>query len=147
MAIVQKARPKNRTGQRGLTLFELLVVLAILAFLATLVAPRVVGYLGRAKSDIARSQAANIAASLELFFLDHGRYPTEEEGLAALVDGPVNSTQWHGPYLKEETALTDPWGRVYLYTPDQNIDAFEVVSLGRDGTEGGSGEDADIRKR
>lgn len=147
MAIVQKARPKNRTRQRGLTLFELLVVLAILAFLATLVAPRVVGYLGRAKGDIARSQAANIAASLELFFLDHGRYPNEQEGLIALVDAPANSPDWRGPYLKEATALTDPWGRAYLYTPDQNGDAFEVVSLGRDGTDGGDGEDADIRKK
>lgn len=138
---------KSSSKQRGLTLFELLVVLAILAFLATLVAPRVVGYLGRAKSDIARSQAANIAASLELFFLDYGRYPTNEEGLIALVEAPAGSTEWRGPYLKEETALTDPWGRPYLYSPETSAEAFEVASLGRDGAEGGDGEDADIRKR
>lgn len=136
-----------RRRQRGLTLFELLVVLAILAFLATLVAPRVVSYLGRAKTDVARAQAANIASSLELFFLDYGRYPTEEEGLEALVEAPANDDSWRGPYLKEESALTDPWGRPYLYAPDENSDAFEVASLGRDGEEGGDGENADIRKR
>jgi general secretion pathway protein G len=137
----------DRRRQRGLTLFELLVVLAILAFLATLVAPRVVGYLGRAKSDIARTQASNIASSLELFFLDYGRYPTNEEGLQALVEAPGNAEHWRGPYLKEESALTDPWGRAYIYAPDEAALAFEVVSLGRDGEDGGDGENADIRKR
>lgn len=138
---------QKRLNQCGLTLFELLVVLAILAFLATLVAPRVVGYLGRAKTDIARSQAANIASSLELFFLDYGRYPTEEEGLQALVAVPAGSSEWRGPYMKEETALIDPWGRSYLYTANEAGNAFEVSSLGRDGEEGGDGEDVDIHKK
>lgn len=133
--------------QRGLTLFELLVVLAILAFLATIVAPRVVGYLGRAKSDIARAQASNIASSLELFFLDFERYPTNEEGLAALAEAPEGAEGWRGPYLKDASGLTDPWGRPYLYEPDAESDAFEIVSLGRDGAEGGEGENADIRKK
>ncbi len=137
----------QKLRQRGLTLFELLIVLAILAFLATLVAPRVVGYLGRAKSDIARTQAANIASSLELFFLDYGRYPNDSEGLRALIEAPAGATEWRGPYMKEETALIDPWGRAYLYRADAASDAFEVISLGRDGAEGGDGEDADIRKK
>jgi general secretion pathway protein G len=123
------------------------VVLAILAFLATLVAPRVVGYLGRAKADIARTQAANIASSLELFFLDFGRYPTEEEGLAALIRAPDGAAEWSGPYMKEESGLTDPWGQLYLYAPAEGGNTFEVASLGRDGKEGGDGEDADIRRR
>lgn len=143
----ENTRFNKKHRQRGLTLFELLVVLAILAFLATLVAPRVVGYLGRAKSDIARAQAANIASSLELFFLDYGRYPTEEEGLKALVEAPGETSEWRGPYLKEESALSDPWGRPYVYAPETGADAFEVISLGRDGAEGGDGEDADIRKK
>ena len=144
---MQTKHNDKRNRQRGLTLFELLVVLAILAFLATLVAPRVVGYLGRAKGDIARAQAANIASSLELFFLDHGRYPNGTEGLVALIAAPGDSADWQGPYLKEETALTDPWGRAYLYAPDDGLDGFEVISLGRDGEEGGGGEDADIHKK
>lgn len=137
----------NRAHQRGLTLFELLIVLAILAFLAALVAPRVVGYLGRAKSDIARTQASNLASSLELFFLDFERYPTTDEGMDALVTAPEGSGDWRGPYLKDESGLLDPWGRPYLYETNEGGDAFEVISLGRDGVEGGDGEDADIRKK
>ena len=133
--------------QQGLTLFELLVVLAILAFLAALVAPRVVGYLGRAKGDIARAQAASLAASLELFYLDFDRYPTSEEGLSALVEAPPGALHWQGPYLKEAAGLIDPWGRDYVYLLDENTIGFEIVSYGRDGAEGGQGEDADIRKR
>lgn len=138
---------KKRITQRGLTLFELLIVLAILAFLAALVAPRVVGYLGRAKSDIAKSQAANLVASLELFYLDFERYPTAEEGLQTLVTAPEDSNLWRGPYLKDASGLIDPWGRPYLYKSFSADDEFEVSSLGRDGVEGGDGEDADFRKR
>ncbi len=142
-----QAKTLHQRRQQGLTLFELLIVLAILAFIATLVAPRVVGYLGRAKSDIARTQAANLASSLELYFLDFGRYPTPDEGLAALVAAPENAETWLGPYLKDESGLTDPWGRAYLYSVAETGDAFEVYTLGRNGEEGGDGEDADIRKK
>ena len=133
--------------QRGLTLFELLVVLAILALLATLIAPRVVGYLGRAKTDIARSNVAGIASSLELFYLDYGRYPTSEEGLAILASAPDPDTDnlWRGPYIKDETNFTDPWGRAYVLEVDD--DAFTIKSLGRDGKPGGDGENTDIVKR
>ncbi len=140
---------KNNRNQHGLTLIELLVVLAILAFLATLVAPRVITYLGRAKSDVARSQIANIASALELFYFDMGRYPAPEEGLSSLVLKPETQTQtgpkWRGPYLKEEKGLTDPWGRSYLYTLI-DPDLFKVSSLGRDGAPGGDDEDADLEK-
>ncbi|MGE0408703.1 MAG: type II secretion system major pseudopilin GspG [Amphiplicatus sp.] len=139
-------RYTNKRSERGLTLFELLVVLAILAFLATLVAPRVIGYLGRAKGDVARSQASNIAASLELFFLDFNRYPTAQEGLAILVEAPPNTPQWRGPYLKDASGLIDPWGRSFLYDVGNGETSFEVISLGRDGAESGKGEDADIHK-
>ncbi|MEQ8936432.1 MAG: type II secretion system major pseudopilin GspG [Amphiplicatus sp.] len=140
-------KARRAAMQRGLTLFELLVVLAILAFLATLVAPRVVGYLGRAKSDVATTQASNIAAALELFFLDYDRYPTKEEGLAVLTTEPADAPQWRGPYLKEESGLTDPWGRPFVYEIDEEGDRFAVISLGRDGEEGGDGENSDIRRR
>lgn len=140
-------RGDGGSAERGLTLFELLVVLAILAFIAALVAPRVVGYLGRAKSDIAATQAANISAALELFFLDFQRYPTQDEGLAALIDPPADTALWRGPYLKDAAGLVDPWGRPYLYEHEAGADSVAVVSLGRDGVEGGDGEDADIRRR
>ena len=134
-------------SQRGLTLFELLVVLAILALLATLVAPRVIGYLGRAKSDVALGQMANIVSALELYALDAGQYPTPEEGLIALVEAPEGVATWLGPYLRETQGLTDPWGRDYLYTVDETTALFTISSLGRDGAEGGEGEDADLFKR
>lgn len=136
-----------RGSQAGLTLFELLVVLAILALLATIVAPRVVGYLGRAKADVARSQAASIAASLELFFLDFGRYPSDAEGLGALLAEPGDTQTWRGPYFKEASGLIDPWGKPYLYSVDAGGEAFTVTSYGRDGVEGGEGDDADIHKK
>ena len=140
-------RTIHRNGQRGLTLFELLVVLAILALLSTLIAPRVIGYLGRAKTEIAKSQTANIAASLELFYLDLGRYPSVDEGLMSLIEPPNGLSAWRGPYMKEASALTDPWGRQYIYTPDDTFDAFTIISYGRDGKEGGEHDDADILKR
>lgn len=140
-------RTYSRKAQAGLTLFELLVVLAILAFLAGIVAPRVIGYLGRAKSDVAESQAANISASLELFFLDLGRYPTSDEGLAALVDAPQDLAGWRGPYLKDPSGLIDPWGRPYVYEVEVDTEQASVRSLGRDGAPGGDGEDRDIEKR
>lgn len=136
-----------KLGQKGLTLFELLVVLAILALLATLVAPRIIGYLGRAKSDLALGQMANIASALELYALDAGQYPTPEQGLVALVQAPDGADTWLGPYLREANGLTDPWGRDYLYKVDDTTALFTVSTLGRDGTEGGKGEDADLFKR
>ncbi|MEM9496147.1 MAG: type II secretion system major pseudopilin GspG [Pseudomonadota bacterium] len=140
---------KNRTDrktQRGMSLFELLVVLTIMALLATLVAPRVVGYLGRAKADVARSQLSNLSTAMELFFLDYGRYPTPEEGLGALVAAPAGSAEmWRGPYFKDQSGLDDPWGRPFQLTVNADAETFEIVSLGRDGEEGGDDDDADIR--
>lgn len=125
-------------------MIELLIVLAILGFLASLIAPRVIGYLGRAKSDIAVSQLSNLATSLELYYLDMGQYPTSDEGLESLVKAPPGNDLWLGPYLKEESALNDPWGEPYKYSVDG--DSFRIWSLGRDGEEGGAGEDRDLSK-
>ena len=139
---------KRRHSQRGLTLYELLIVLAILAMLATLIAPRVVGYLGRAKSDTAKTQLANIATSLELYYYDQGQYPSPDQGLAALVTKPADAPRWNGPYLQASETPLDPWGRPYRYrTVDEAGRGFEIVSLGADGAEGGDGENADIRSK
>lgn len=135
-----------RSGERGLTLFELLVVLAIIALLATIIAPRVIGYLGRAKSDVARSQLASLSTSVELFYFDVGRYPTKAESLGALVSAPSGAAAWRGPYLKDVSGLSDPWGRPYGYEADAAAEKFRVFTLGRDGAVGGNGEDADISK-
>jgi len=126
----------------GFTLLELLVVLAILALLAGLVAPRVIGYLGGARTDTARMQMHNIEASLDLYRLDVGRYP---ESLDALIQRPSGVDKWNGPYLKKDSGLTDPWGAPYQYRIPGQHGEFDIFSLGADKAEGGEGEDQDVK--
>lgn len=136
-------RPR-RDGEEGFTLLELLVVLAIMGLLAAIVAPQVLKYLGASRSQTAKVQIQNISAALELFKLDVGRYPTQEEGLAALVTAPASATGWNGPYLQKSSALQDPWAQPYLYrVPGQHGDA-DVYTLGSDKAEGGAGEARDV---
>jgi general secretion pathway protein G len=131
-------------AQAGFSLMELLVALVILALVMGIVAPRVIGYLSRAKSQTAEAQVKNIQGALDLFLMDVGRYPTETEGLEALMEAPAGSAGWAGPYLDEEAVPTDPWGKPYLYASTEDGLRVRVYSLGRDGTEGGEGEDADV---
>ena len=128
----------------GFTLIELLVVLVILGLLAGLVGPRVLSYLGGAKSDTANLQIEELGAGLDLFYLETGRYPTSDEGLIALVEHPVNVSNWHGPYLKKKTIPKDPWGRDYYYQSPGENGPYDLVSYGMDGTEGGEQDNQDI---
>jgi general secretion pathway protein G len=125
----------------GFTLLELLVVLGILTIIAAVAAPQVLAYLGQARSQTAEVQIRNIGTALELFYLHNGGYPSEEVGLAALVERPPDLPTWRGPYLRGDSGIVDPWGRPYLYrAPGQHGD-FDVWTLGRNGQEGGTGED------
>ena len=118
---------------RGFTLLELLVVVVIIGLLAGYVAPRYFSQVGKSEVQVARAQIDAFEKALDQYRLDKRRYPTAEEGLAAVQ-----------PYLKK-TLPTDPWGRPYVYRANGTKNGeFEVVSLGRDGKTGGSGEDADI---
>ena len=136
---------RGRRGAAGFTLIELLVVLVILGLLLGLVGPRVLGYLATAKSDAAHLQIEHLAATLDLFRLDVGRYPSEKEGLAALVRRPESIEQWRGPYLNSKDVPADPWGRPYHYRmPSQHGGTYDLFSLG---AEGGEGEDGDVRHR
>jgi len=128
---------------RGVTILEVLIVLAIIALLASVVAPRVLGYLGRAQTTTAQTQINNLSAAVGYFSIDVGRLPTEAEGLSVLFTAPPSAESWAGPYLGSEGAIVDPWGRDYIYiaTDDGN---FTIMSFGRDGREGGTGQDADI---
>lgn len=128
----------------GFTLIELLVVLAILTLLAGLVGPKVLNQLGGAKSKTANVQIADLDKSLELFKLDVGRYPTTQEGLAALVTKPGNANGWNGPYLKGGLP-NDPWGNPYRYSNTGANGGVEIYTLGADNAVGGEGESADIR--
>jgi general secretion pathway protein G len=131
-------------GERGFTLVELLVVITIIALIMGIVGPRVLNYLSESKAKAAKIQIESFASALDLFFLDTGRYPNGPEGLTALVRRPGNITAWNGPYLKGGLVPPDPWGNPYVYrAPGQN-GAYDILSYGSDGTEGGTGAGQDI---
>ena len=127
----------------GFTLLELLVVVAILGMLVGYVAPRYFGQLGKSEVTTARAQVEALGTALDQYRLDTGRYPTTELGLAALLERPQNEPKWNGPYLKKNVPL-DPWGKPYLYKSPGERGEYDLVSLGKDGQQGGSGENADI---
>lgn len=135
---------KQKTKKNGFTLLELLVVLAILGLLAAIVGPQVLRYLGSSKTQTAQVQVKNIAASLQLFRLDAGRYPTNAEGLNALIKAPASIPIWNGPYLPDASAITDPWGKPYLLRVPGQHGEVDIYSLGSDGAAGGSGEARDV---
>ena len=128
----------------GFTLLELMVVLIILAIVATFAVPQVMKYLGSAKSKAAVIQISNLATVLDLYQLETGRLPTTSEGLAALVERPPSAEIWNGPYIKKQESLIDPWGREYEYRAPGEHGAYDLFSLGADAAEGGEGEDEDV---
>jgi general secretion pathway protein G len=134
----------RRVAQKGFTLLELLVVLVILGMLASLAGPRVMKYIGSAKSDTARLQIEEFSAALDLFKLETGRYPDAQEGLQALVQAPPGVSNWNGPYLRKSSIPKDPWGFDYHWVSPGEHGAFDIFSLGADNREGGEGEDKDI---
>ncbi len=134
----------GRRGERGFTLIELLVVLVILGLLAALAGPRVLGYLGGARSDAARLQLQSLEQALDLYRLDTGTYPTTQQGLQALIRDP-GVRGWRGPYLDAGSVPLDPWGRPYVYRSPGERGLFDLFSLGADGAPGGTGEAADVR--
>lgn len=138
------SRPGLPQGEAGFTLVELLVMLAILAMLAALVGPRVVGYLGSSKAQTAKIQIESLSAALQLYRVDNGRYPTTSEGLRALVERPASAPSWNGPYLTKREVPRDPWGRDYAYRAPTESGSFEITTLGADNQKGGTGENADI---
>lgn len=140
------SRSTGGRAQAGFTLIELLVVLVILVLLASLVGPRVIGYLGSSRTKAAKVQVESLSSALELFRLDTGRYPTTSEGLKALVDAPGGTNGWNGPYLTKREVPIDPWGRPYNYRSD-GVASFDIFSLGADNQPGGSGENEDVYSR
>ncbi len=135
---------QKRSQKAGLTLLEMMVVLAIIALIAGLAGPRLMESFGRAKSKSAEIQMGNLKSAVQLFYLDVGRYPSEAEGLEALLRAPDGASTWRGPYLDNETNLNDPWERRYLFRAPGATQPFEISSYGRDGKAGGTSEDSDI---
>ncbi len=135
---------RQRRSESGFTLLELLVVLAIMGMLAAIIAPQVIRYLGTSRTQTAKVQIQYVMQGLELFRVDVGRYPTQQEGLVALVNPTPSAPNWNGPYLKKESALQDPWGNPYLYQIPGQHGEVDVYSLGSDKAPGGTGEAQDV---
>ena len=131
------------TRERGFTLLELLVVLVIIGLLAGYVAPRYFSQVGKSEVKVAQAQMDAFDKALVQFRLDVGRFPTTEEGLDALVKKPPNEPKWNGPYLSKAVP-NDPWNRPYLYRNPGEKGDFDLITLGKDGKPGGTGEDADL---
>jgi general secretion pathway protein G len=134
----------RRGADHGFTLLELLVVLVILGLLSAFVAPQVLKYLGGAKTDAAKIQIQNLASTLDLYRLEVGRYPSQEEGIEALVEQPSGVETWNGPYVRKREQLLDPWGNTYVYRAPGEHGEYDLYSLGADATEGGEGENQDV---
>ncbi len=132
----------HRPG-RGFTLLELLVVMVVIGLLAGYVGPRYFGQIGKSEVKAAKAQLDALEKALDQYRLDVGRYPTSEAGLAALVTKPSNEARWAGPYLKKAVP-SDPWGRAYVYKSPGQHGEYDLVSYGKDGQPGGTGENEDI---
>jgi general secretion pathway protein G len=131
-------------NEDGFTLIEMLVVLGIIGLMTALVAPQVVGYLGRAKTDTAKAEIRNIGMALDMFKLDTGRYPSGQEGLAILISKPDRLASWSGPYLKQKNVPADPWGHTYTYRQPGQNGPYDLFTLGADAQVGGTGENQDV---
>jgi len=127
----------------GFTLIELLIVMIILGMLAALVAPRMFSKIGSSKQKTAKTQISLFETALDTYRLDMGKYPTTDQGLAALREKPDSDDNWDGPYLPKEVPL-DPWGEPYVYKfPSEHSD-YEISSYGADKQHSGEDENADI---
>jgi general secretion pathway protein G len=140
---LQRSPRRRRRREGGFTLVEILVVITIIGLIMALVGPRVLNYLSESKAKAAKIQIESFASALDLYYLDLGRYPTTNEGLGALTQGN-NAPGWNGPYLRGGVVPNDPWGHSYVYRAPGQRAPYEIVSLGSDGQEGGSGTAADI---
>lgn len=127
----------------GFTLLELLVVMVIIGLLAGYVGPKYFGQIGKSEIKVARAQLDALEKALDQYRLDTGHYPAPESGLAALIQKPPNEAKWDGPYLKKIVPM-DPWGRPYIYKLPGEHGEYDLVSYGKDGQPGGTGEASDI---
>jgi general secretion pathway protein G len=134
----------DRRNEQGFTLVEMLVVITIIGLIMGLIGPRVLNYLSESKVKAAKIQLQSFGSALDLFYLDAGRFPSTAEGLTALVQRTPGVAAWNGPYLKGGNVPNDPWSNPYIYRSPGERGAYEIMSYGSDGQEGGSGIAADI---
>ena len=133
----------RRGVANGFTLLELLVVVTIIGLLAAYVGPKYFSQLGKSEQGVAKAQVEAFARALDAYRLDVGYYPTTEEGLNALLTRPNNVARWNGPYL-QKAVPPDPWGRTFIYRAPGVAGDFDIISFGKDGQPGGTGDAADV---
>ena len=146
MLSIRKKTIFSKHLNSGFTLIELLIVMVILGLLASLVGPRLFGQLDASKVKAAKTQIEMMGSALDTYRLDLNRYPTTDEGLAPLWEKPSDpalADRWRGPYLKKKVEK-DPWGNTYVFKSPGDKGDYDLSSLGADGKEGGSGDNADI---
>jgi general secretion pathway protein G len=137
---------RNRRKNKAFTLVELLVVIMLLALIASVYVPKMFKGMDAQRKKLARTKMANIESAILTFQLDCGRLPDESVGLEELITRPADlEDKWKGPYLKK-SELLDPWENPYIYVEEGeiNIGSFDLISYGKDGVDGGEGEDEDI---
>ncbi len=127
-----------------MTLIEILVVLVLIGIVLGIVGGNFIGRGEKAKADAAKIEIGQIGQALDLYKLETGRYPSSSDGLQALVTAPSGASNWNGPYWKKAQIPKDPWGNEYRYTSPGQKGAYDILSLGADGKEGGEGANKDI---
>ncbi|MBF0384384.1 MAG: type II secretion system major pseudopilin GspG [Candidatus Omnitrophica bacterium] len=131
----------RKEKRSGFTMIEIMLVVIIIGILGAMVMPNITGKSEQARKAAARADIeANLSASLDLYEMDNGRFPTTEQGLKGLLVKPTSSPEpanWNGPYLKKKKMPLDPWGREYVYVSPgaRNEGEYDLSSLGRDGVE------------
>ncbi len=132
----------------GYTLTELVVVIVVLGLVAAAVTPQIIGRFRRSKSQSAMLQMQTIGAAVDMFYVDMGRYPTEAEGINALWVAPtadVGGNAWTGPYVREQSTLSDPWNVEFIYIPpDSVLSSYQLKTLGVDKADGGTADATDL---
>lgn len=139
---------KFTNNRSGFTLIEIMVVIVILAMLAALVGPKLMGRSDDAKITDAKVQIKNIETALKFYKLDNGSYPSTEQGLGALVakptTGQIPKSYKDGGYLESKKVPKDPWGNDYIFVSPGEHGDYDLYSYGADGAKGGEGKNADV---
>ena len=132
-----------KRAQGGFTLLELLVVMVIIGLLVGIVGPGVLRNIGKSEAKAAKAQVDALGKALDQYRLETGHYPSTEQGLNALVTKPANENKWEGPYLTKGVP-SDPWGKPYIYKNPGEHGDYDLLSYGKDGQPGGTGEAEDV---